>query len=177
MFLFSAATESQPLGSSKTRAGLFLPTQLDVCLDTTVTSDQLPPPQSKSPGWFLTAIFYFPFPDLEQICPFAFPHHCFFFSHWSLCLLDICSQMLSPRLCPGTRLRSWVTSGLCPSSHLVSRIVKGLGFKNLVGGRPYSILSPGDGSALFSGCPAPAAGCSRGTTSTQIPDVATTVSL
>jgi len=96
--------QSQPLGSSKTRAELFLPAQLCICSGTTVTSDQPLPPQSKSQGWFLTAIFHSPFPDLEHVCPFAFPRCHFASSHWSLCPLDLCSRVLSPRLCPSTGL-------------------------------------------------------------------------
>lgn len=52
-------------------------------------------------------------------------------------------------------------SGLCPSFHPMLRIVKGPASKSFVGGRPYFILSPGDGSALFSGCPALTAAAAR----------------
>lgn len=131
-------------------------------MGTAVTSHQLPPSQSESQGSFLTAIFYSPFSDVEQICPFAFPHHCLFFSCLSLCPLDLCRQMPSPHLYRGAR--PWVTSGLCPSFHPMSRIAKGPASKNFVGGRHYSILSPGDGSALSSGCPAPTAAAARGHT-------------
>lgn len=77
-------------GAPQPSAVLFLLAQIHVCSDTIVTSHQLPASWSKSQDCFLTATLSFPFPDLEHICPFAFPHHhFFFFPHWSLCHLDL----------------------------------------------------------------------------------------